>query len=98
MGENEYYVYIITNQYHNVLYTGFTNDLQRRIEEHKSGMGGKFSSKYRCNKLVFYEITGDVITARAREKQIKGGSRQKKIDLIVSINPNWDDLSDDLFI
>ena len=97
MGLNQYYIYIITNQFNNVLYTGFTNDLLRRMEEHKSGQGGRFSGKYRCNKLVYYEITDEVNDARAREKQIKGGSRQKKINLITKMNPNWVDLSDELF-
>ena len=80
-----------------MLYTGITNDLYRRIEEHKSGQGSKFTSKYRCNKLVYYEITEDVNSAISREKQIKGGSRQKKIDLIVGLNPDWVDLANDLF-
>jgi putative endonuclease len=97
MNQDQYFIYIITNKHNTVLYTGSTNDLRRKIEEHKSGQGGAFSSKYHCNKLVYYEIADDVITARAREKQIKGGSRQKKIDLVTKMNPNWEDLSDHLF-
>ncbi|MBI9051675.1 MAG: GIY-YIG nuclease family protein [Anaerolineaceae bacterium] len=78
MNQNHYFVYIVTNQYHNVLYTGVTNDIQRRIEEHKTGSCGRFTSKYRCNKLVYYEMGEDVKAAIVREKQIKSGSRQKK--------------------
>ena len=92
----QYYVYIMTNQHHTVLYTGITNDLQRRVYEHKQGRGSAFTSKYKVRKLVYYEITGDVNAAIAREKQIKAGSRQKKIDLIDSMNPEWRDLYDDL--
>jgi putative endonuclease len=80
-----------------VLYTGVTNDLQRRIIEHKSGKGGGFSSKYRLDTLVYFESGSDVNNAIAREKQIKGGSRQKKIELINSMNPNWDDLFEKFF-
>ena len=72
MREKQYYIYIITNRYHTVLYTGVTNDLQRRISEHKSGKGGVFSSKYRLDTLVYYESGSDVNNAIAREKQIKG--------------------------
>jgi len=91
-----YYVYIMTNRHHTVLYTGVTNDLQRRVYEHKQGRGGAFTSKYKVRKLVYYEITGDVNAAIAREKQIKAGSRQKKTDLIDGMNPEWKDLYDDL--
>jgi len=88
MEQKQYFIYIITNRYHTVFYTGVTNDLKRRIIEHKSGKGGVFSSRYRLNKLVYYEEGPDIASALAREKQIKGGSRQSKIDLIESINPN----------
>ncbi len=97
MHEKHYYVYIITNRYNNVLYTGVTDDLQRRITEHKSGKGGGFSSKYHLDKLVYYEEGDNIGDAIRREKQIKGGSRQKKIELIESINPIWDDLFDKFF-
>ena len=77
-----------------VLYTGVTNDLERRIEEHKNKMKpNSFTSKYNVHKLVFYEQTTDVKSAIAREKQIKGGSRAKKIALIEEANPTWKDLS-----
>ena len=93
---NRYYVYIMTNKHNTVLYTGVTNDLRRRVWEHKEKLGGGFTSKYNINKLVYYEDTADVRTAIAREKQIKGGSRQKKIDLVNSLNPDWRDPYDDL--
>ena len=92
MKEFQYFVYIMTNQDHTVLYTGVTNDLQRRVIEHRSGKGGAFSKRYKMYKLVFYESGGDIKIAIFREKQIKAGSRQKKIDLINSINPDWEDL------
>ncbi|HLF88944.1 MAG TPA: GIY-YIG nuclease family protein [Anaerolineales bacterium] len=91
-----YFVYIMTNKYNTVLYTGVTNDLKRRVFQHKQGIGGKFTSKYNITKLAYYEMTGSVETAIAREKQIKGGSRQKKIDVIKGLNPEWKDLSEEL--
>jgi len=68
----QYYVYIMTNRYNTVLYTGVTNDLKRRVYEHKSMLGGGFTSKYRCTKLVYYEVCDDINSAIAREKQING--------------------------
>lgn len=97
MGKKEYCVYIMTNSRHTVLYTGVTNDLQRRVEEHKSGKGSAFTKKYNVNKLVFYESGDDINIAIAREKQIKAGSRKKKLDLINSMNPEWKDLSEDFY-
>ena len=91
-----YYVYILTNQNNTVLYTGITNDLKRRVNEHREGLADGFTKKYRVHKLVYFEETSEVISAIAREKQIKGGSRKKKIDLIVSVNPEWRDLRNDL--
>ena len=88
----QYYVYIMTNRYNTVLYTGVTNDLMRRAYEHKAGLGGRFTSKYRVTKLVYYEEFADPNSAIAREKQIKGGSRQKKLDLVNEMNPEWKDL------
>jgi putative endonuclease len=93
---NRYYAYIMTNKHNTVLYTGVTNDLRRRVWEHKEKLGGGFTSRYNISKLVYYEDTADVRAAIAREKQIKGGSRQKKIDLVNSLNPDWRDLYDDL--
>ncbi|MGZ6317649.1 MAG: GIY-YIG nuclease family protein [Anaerolineales bacterium] len=89
-------MYIMTNKYDTVLYTGVTNNLQRRVWEHKSGVGSKFASKYRTTKLVYYEVTNSIKAAITREKQIKAGSRQKKIDLINSINSEWRDLAETL--
>ncbi len=97
MPEKRYYVYIMTNFHHTVLYTGVTDDLQRRVLEHKSGKGGVFTSKYHANQLIYYEFSGDIKAEIEREKQIKAGSRQKKIDLINSINPEWKDLYEELF-
>ena len=97
MTDHTYCVYIMTNSHNTVLYTGVTNDLRRRIEEHRAGIGSSFTKKYRIHKLVYYECGEDVEAAIQREKQIKGGSRQAKIDLINSINSEWRDLYDDLF-
>jgi putative endonuclease len=97
MKENLYFVYIMSNQDHTVLYTGVTNDLQRRVIEHKSGKGGAFSKKYKLYKLVYYESGNEIKIAISREKQIKAGSRQKKVDLINSINPDWEDLYEKYF-
>ncbi|QHS54416.1 GIY-YIG nuclease family protein [Mucilaginibacter sp. 14171R-50] len=90
---HQYYVYIITNNSNNVLYTGVTNNILERIIQHKGKANQGFSAKYQCNKLVYYEEFQWVQDAIAREKQIKAGSRKKKIDLIVLENPEWNDLS-----
>ena len=82
----------MTNKYNTVLYTGVTNDLMRRVWKHKEGSGSIFTHRYRVNKLVYYESYENINLAMAREKQIKGGSRQKKIDLIISLKPEWNDL------
>lgn len=84
----------MTNKYHTVLYTGVTNDLKRRVFEHKTGVGGGFTSRYHITKLVYYEVALDVNSAIAREKQIKAGSRQKKLDLINGMNSEWQDLDE----
>ena len=75
------------------LYTGVTNDLERRVYEHKEKLVAGFTTKYNINRLVYFEVTEDVETAIAREKQIKGWLRTKKIALINSVNPEWRDLS-----
>ena len=85
----QYYVYIMTNKYNNVLCTGITNDLKRRVYEHKEKLINGFTKKYNITKLVYYEVFEDPENAILREKQIKAGSRQKKIDLINSINRKW---------
>ena len=89
---NRYWVYIATNNAR-TLYTGVTNDLLRRMYEHKSRLIPGFTSKYRIDRLVFFEMTSDVRSAIAREKQIKAWRREKKIVLIQSANPSWEDLS-----
>jgi putative endonuclease len=93
----QYCVYILTNARHTVLYTGVTNNPQRRILEHRAGEGGRFTKAYRIAKLVYLECGADIRAAIAREKQIKGGSRQKKLDLITSMNPEWKDLFEQYF-
>jgi|SRR5205807_7253489 len=95
MGDS-YWVYIMTNWDNTVLYTGVTNDLRRRGYEHREGIIDGFTKKYRVKKLVFFEEGKDPLSAITREKQIKGGSRQKKIRLIESINPQWNDLWEDI--
>lgn len=95
--EKQYYVYIITNRYNTILYTGVTNNLERRIAEHKGKVHRGFSSKYNANKLVFYESTSDVHIALEREKQIKGWVRKKKRDMITKYNPRWNDLAQESF-
>ncbi len=92
-GMKDYYVYIITNVRNSVVYTGMTNDLNRRMSEHKSGAVEGFSKRYRLKKLVYFEMTTNVWDAIAREKEIKGWTRDKKIALIESMNPNWEDLT-----
>lgn len=94
---HEYYVYIVTNHSNNVLYTGMTNDLKGRVLQHKEKVNQGFSAQYQCSKLVYFEEFQWVQDAIAREKQIKAGSRKKKIELIISINPDWKDLSDDWY-
>ncbi len=94
--EKEYCVYILTNKSHYVLYTGVTNDLQRRVSQHKEGKGSEFTRKYQVHKLVYFELTNDINAAIFMEKPIKAGSRQKKLDLINGMNPEWRDLFEDL--
>ncbi len=93
---SEYFVYIMTNKAHTVLYTGVTSDLKRRVYEHKEKSVEGFTKKYNINKLVYFEIFQDAYGAIAREKQIKGGSRLKKMSLVRSLNPSWEDLSSKL--
>ena len=88
----QYYVYIMSS-ISRTLYTGVTSDLERRVVEHKRKLAPGFTAKYNVNRLVYFETTPGVAAAIAREKQIKGWIRARKIDLIESINPCWDDLS-----
>ena len=88
-----YYVYILSNRYCNVLYVGVTNDLIRRIYEHKNHLDkDSFTSKYNVTRLVYFEETTDVRAAIEREKQIKSWNRDKKTTLIMEVNPKWVDL------
>ena len=91
-----YYVYIMTNKYNTVLYTGVTNDLIRRVYEHKNKLVEGFTAKYNLTKLVYYEIFKDVKEAINREKQIKGWKREKKEKLIKGFNPDWKDLYEEI--
>ena len=92
--KTHYYVYIVTNKHNTVRYVGVTNDLKRRIHQHKTKQAYSFTKKYNADMLVYYETSEDVKATIAREKQLKGGSRKKKIDLIESCNPEWQDLYD----
>lgn len=92
-----YYVYIISNYTNRVLYTGVTNNLLRRLYEHKNKLIPGFTAKYNCNKLVWFEETSSIEAAITTEKQIKAGSRKNKIILIEAKNQQWKDLSDDWF-
>ena len=90
-------VYILTNQYHNVLYVGVTSDLTGRIWDHKNKTySNSFTAKYNCHKLVYYEFYPRIEEAIAAEKALKGGNRNNKINLINSMNPTWLDLYEDL--
>jgi len=89
----QYYVYILSNSYKNVIYTGVTNDLVRRVYEHKNHLDkSSFTSRYNLENLVYFEVTTDIDAAIAREKQIKGWNRKRKEKLIEAKNPNWNDL------
>ncbi|MCC8400029.1 MULTISPECIES: GIY-YIG nuclease family protein [unclassified Candidatus Tisiphia] len=89
-------VYIMANKKNGTLYTGVTSNLIKRVYEHKHDIIVGFTSKYKCNDLVFYEVLETMDTAIAREKQIKAGSRAKKIKLITIMNPEWRDLYEDI--
>lgn len=90
------YVYIITNKYHTVYYTGVTSDLKERIYQHKSGSGSLFASKYNLTKLVWFDEYPDIRTAIEREKQIKNWRRSWKINLIKELNPTLRDLYEEI--
>ncbi|GAB4127112.1 MAG: GIY-YIG nuclease family protein [Ignavibacteriales bacterium] len=94
--DKQYFVYIMTNKNNTVLYAGVTNNLVRRVYEHKEKLIEGFTKKYNCTKLVWYEIYTDAYNAITREKQIKAGSRKKKIELINSLNPEWKDLYNEI--
>ena len=88
-----FWVYIVTNEHDGVLYIGMTNDLARRITEHRAGEIPGFTADYRCCKLIYYEHCTDVRGAIAREKQLKKWSRVKKVALIATLDPRWNDLA-----
>jgi putative endonuclease len=92
----QYYVYILTNARHTVLYTGVTSDLQKRVYQHRMKLVPGFTARYNVDKLVFYDVADNPEAAILREKQIKAGSRAKKIALINGMNPQWLDLYDSL--
>lgn len=89
-------VYMTSNKKYGVIYTGVTSNLPQRISQHKNKIISGFPSKYNCTMLVYYEVFDDMETAIAREKQIKAGSRNKKIKLIEKTNPEWRDLFDEI--
>jgi putative endonuclease len=91
-----YHVYILSNLSGTTLYTGVTNDLLRRVQEHRDGTNNGFTKRYGVDRLVYFEQGDEVAGAIEREKQIKAGSRQKKLDLINTTNPTWRDLFDEL--
>src|SRR5437764_597100 len=88
-----FWVYIVTNEHDSVLYVGMTNDLARRISEHRSDEIPSFAADYHCTKLIYYEHCTNVLDAIAREKQLKKWSRAKKVALIAALNPRWNDLA-----
>jgi putative endonuclease len=92
--DKSYCVYILCNKYYTVLYVGVTSDLKARVYQHKEELVEGFTKRYKLHRLVYYEVTDDVISAISREKQIKNYSRKKKMDLIDSFNPHWEDLYD----
>jgi putative endonuclease len=91
-----FYVYILTNRTNHVLYIGVTNDLIRRVWEHRQKLVEGFTKKYNCNKLVYYEETNSPVTAIEREKQLKNWHREWKINLINEMNPAWKDLAEEM--
>lgn len=96
MQDKLYSIYILTNPRNTVLYTGVTGDLKRRVWEHKQKLVAGFTKKYNVDKLIYYETCENAYSAITREKQIKAGSRQKKLNLINSLNPKWNDLTGSL--
>jgi len=94
--KDNYYIYFLANSYNNVLYVGVTNDIVRRVAEHKAKINKGFTYKYNCDKLVYYEIFPLVTDAIAREKQLKNWKRDWKDKLINDFNPEWKDLSDEI--
>ncbi len=94
--DKQYYVYIMTNAKHTSLYTGVTNDLKRRVWEHKEKFVEGFTKKYNIDMLIYYEVCEDIYSAISLEKQIKAGSRKNKIELVNNMNREWRDLYEEL--
>jgi len=92
MDNIRFYIYIMTDEQHSLLYTGRTSNLNRRVSQHRSGNGGVFTRRYNLVKLVYYEPVEDILAARQREKQIKRSSKKMRLGLIESMNPLWQDL------
>ena len=92
MADRQYFVYVLASR-SRVLYVGVTNDLERRVFEHKHKLVTGFTTEYNINRLIYFESTPDVLAAIRREKQIKGWRRSRKVALIESVNPRWEDLS-----
>ena len=92
MQEKQYYVYILASGYNGTLYVGVTNNLAKRVWQHKNGLAEGFTKKYRVHMLVYYEVTSDILSAIRREKQIKVWKRQWKLNAINKFNPEWKDL------
>ena len=90
------YIYFMSNQHNNVLYVGVTNNLRRRVAEHKAKINKGFTYKYNCDKVVYYEAFDSITDAISREKQLKNWKREWKNELINGMNPEWKDLSDDI--
>ncbi len=92
---NQYYIYILTNEYNNVMYIGITGDLKRRLYEHKHQLIDGFTKKYNVHKLVYFESFNDPTNAIKREKQLKKWVRNKKNSLVETMNPTWKDLTEE---
>ncbi|HEX8252071.1 MAG TPA: GIY-YIG nuclease family protein [Thermoanaerobaculia bacterium] len=98
MGWKQYFVYMVTNRWKNVLYTGMTNSLERRMWQHKNKALPGFTKRYNCDRLVYYEIFDEVNQAIEREKQLKNWPRARKNELVESMNPAWNDLAADWYV
>ena len=92
MYERQFFIYIMTHESYPVLYVGMTNNLFRRVAEHRDGKVEGFTSKYRLHKLVYFEVASDAYSAITREKQLKGWNRLRKLELIEKVNVDWKDL------
>jgi putative endonuclease len=96
MDGSQYCVYIVTDDLHSILYTGWTGNLKRRVSAHRSGNGGVFTRRYNLRRLVYYERLPDANAARLRERQLKRAGKKRRVKLIEELNPTWIDLYDQL--